>query len=650
MRQRRISKVRKFKIKIKLCLKEQNYSKALEIISRGLKIDPTNISLHEMAILIHLTEENWDACMLVSSNLKKMYGNNVKVFKILGNVHFRIHDYETSCAYYQKARDLLKDDIDKSIFEMWYLAAINANKLTEIINFHSENAHRFNTKFMEIIYLEVLVRKGKFETAYQICENIFKTWGFHIKCYRFYVILGKILDKYDEKTYVAKFKDISPDQKYELLLYHGKTCELESILKQFDTDDKHLYLRQIRFLIAKEAYNIAFNCLLNDGPKGLANQTYYTYLLMTALYSLKLPDVEGIFNKYKGMFPTKKNFRYLFFQYYATIGNFDKAFSLYYLSRPSHFLDRKYNKRWEALQKNFKEEKAVVLSVGGPGDELRFSSFYKTFLNTFRKDSLIITCEPRLESILKRSFPEITFYPLQRFRLENPFDTYSSRDKVASKELASICDNSLLSHVQTSQKIYQVTELIHKLHKIHSIENEALIKVDPNLDLYWKNFLSDRSKKNVGLSWRSGLLSNARNHHYLTLKEASQLFKQKDIKFYVLQYELHLSEIEILKQYANVEIITNLDQKDDFENTAAFIKNLDLVISPCTTTAELSGALGKSTWMFSNSPMNNYRRKQDRDLWRNSVEILSTDSYNSKKNLVANLNMRLTKWLNSFNL
>ena len=44
--------------------------------------------------------------------------------------------------------------------------------------------------------------------------------------------------------------------------------------------------------------------------------------------------------------------------------------------------------------------------------------------------------------------------------------------------------------------------------------------------------------------------------------------------------------------------LDDIDKFDDFESLAALIQSLDLFITVSNTTAHLSGAIGKETWVF----------------------------------------------------
>ena len=72
---------------------------------------------------------------------------------------------------------------------------------------------------------------------------------------------------------------------------------------------------------------------------------------------------------------------------------------------------------------------------------------------------------------------------------------------------------------------------------------------------------------------------------------------ERDIDFYSLQFGERAADLTKLPEVFRPKQVLRPD--DDFLDTAAVIKNLDLVISVDTATAHLAGALGAPVWMLS---------------------------------------------------
>lgn len=120
------------------------------------------------------------------------------------------------------------------------------------------------------------------------------------------------------------------------------------------------------------------------------------------------------------------------------------------------------------------------------------------------------------------------------------------------------------------------------------------INVDPELSQKWHNKILNNSKLNVGLAWAGNPdLRRDYNRSY-TFDVLSQLLKNLDINFYSLQKGE--ASYQIFSSPEGEKILDYTDELNDFRDTAAFIQNLDLVISADTAVAHLAGALGKSIW------------------------------------------------------
>ena len=63
-----------------------------------------------------------------------------------------------------------------------------------------------------------------------------------------------------------------------------------------------------------------------------------------------------------------------------------------------------------------------MLSIFGPGDEIRFASIYNLLKKYYSFNNIIIACEPRLYDLCCRSFPQLQFVSVKRLRHNQSFD------------------------------------------------------------------------------------------------------------------------------------------------------------------------------------------------------------------------------------
>jgi tetratricopeptide (TPR) repeat protein len=123
---------------------------------------------------------------------------------------------------------------------------------------------------------------------------------------------------------------------------------------------------------------------------------------------------------------------------------------------------------------------------------------------------------------------------------------------------------------------------------------------------YWRDKLGERNRPRVGLVWSGGSrpdqpeLWAVNDRRNIRLTEMAALM-HPGLEFYSLQ-KGEPAESELTKLKVNgwngPELIDFTGELHDFEETAALIEQLDLVISVDTSTAHLAGAVGKPVWIL----------------------------------------------------
>ena len=122
--------------------------------------------------------------------------------------------------------------------------------------------------------------------------------------------------------------------------------------------------------------------------------------------------------------------------------------------------------------------------------------------------------------------------------------------------------------------------------------NAPYLNVDPMIVARWEKKLNlDTSQLNIGLAISGSALHAKNSKRTIRLKDIETILPVG--RFYLLQKELN----ELDKTYLNTrsEIIFCGDLIDNFQDTAAILKSMDIVISVDTSLAHLSGALNIKT-------------------------------------------------------
>lgn len=114
----------------------------------------------------------------------------------------------------------------------------------------------------------------------------------------------------------------------------------------------------------------------------------------------------------------------------------------------------------------------------------------------------------------------------------------------------------------------------------------------------WRKRLgaADKSKRKVGLVWAGSPTFGNDRYRSIPLSDLSALSGLKNVAWYALQKgPAHAQLADAPPAFSAHDFTAGLN---DFEDTAALIMNLDLVIAVDTGVAHLAGALGKPVWLL----------------------------------------------------
>ena len=168
------------------------------------------------------------------------------------------------------------------------------------------------------------------------------------------------------------------------------------------------------------------------------------------------------------------------------------------------------------------------------------------------------------------------------------------------------------------------------------------IAVDSILVRKWREKLEhDKCKLKIGLFWCTGS-----QYKSCSLDEFSPLAQLNDITFYSLQKK------RTTKRTANLpnemRLVDYTEDIYDFLDTAAFMENLDLVISIDTAVAHLAGALGKPVWTI--LPFGGDWRwslNYDNTPWYPTMKLFRQSSHGDWESVIAKVRDELLNLLDS---
>ena len=345
------------------------------------------------------------------------------------------------------------------------------------------------------------------------------------------------------------------------------------------------------------------------------------------------------------------------FGIYAGCGELNQAFMAYRNFGISKVLKRHLGEHLvqslSQLSQMHNSAKLLVLASGGPGDEIRFASFYKKLLKRV-SGRAAFTCDPRLLTMMARAFPDTEMIPVDRLhRLwdEGNRSKLKSARLLPSLSLYRVFDDRLWSKRKHYGGVLLATDALGDLiEEAHSFDGAPFLNAETTLVQDWRNRLLGRADKMlVGLCWRSAFLNKQRNVHYMDIDELTPIMETAGCKFVILQSQITGFERAWLHgRYSDrVVFFEDIDLFNDFEGLSALLANIDLLMAPATYIVELAGALGVKSLMLSNSTGNFYRRHPatKQDYWFSSIEHVEAANIGDKSGLIAEAAAKLRKSL-----
>ncbi|MDN5250652.1 tetratricopeptide repeat protein [Betaproteobacteria bacterium LSUCC0117] len=223
-----------------------------------------------------------------------------------------------------------------------------------------------------------------------------------------------------------------------------------------------------------------------------------------------------------------------------------------------------------------REKRLLVWGEQGLGDELWFFGMLNEVLALCQ--NVIVECDPRLVSLLQRSFPSVLVRP----------------SRLTKANLLDSTDFDLHIPVGSLMSLFVL--------EIEDVKKyKPYIKPEKNIkDYFLKRLLPYRGKKLIGVCWRSGKIDSARSKHYLSIEDLISPLISDDAIFVNLQYGPCEEELSRVEEKYGIKIIRweDIDLKDNLEQVAALISTLDIVVSAGTAVAEMAMAVGQQLIVF----------------------------------------------------
>jgi tetratricopeptide (TPR) repeat protein len=242
----------------------------------------------------------------------------------------------------------------------------------------------------------------------------------------------------------------------------------------------------------------------------------------------------------------------------------------------------------------------TVLAHGeqGLGDEILFASCYPDLVAAARH--CIVETEPRLEALFRRSFPHATV--LGRHRQTELERLYPAVD-------CSVPAGDLPLYFRASVASFPGAR--------------PYLHAGAGGKVHWRGVLDRLGPgMKVGISWRGGTARSGQTLRSVAPPEWKPLLRMPDIHFVGLQYGDCSGDLRWFRETLGVHVRYWPEAIANYDETAALVASLDLVITVTTSLAHLCGALGKPVWILANSaPRWCYMMSGQRTPWYSSARL-----------------------------
>jgi len=231
--------------------------------------------------------------------------------------------------------------------------------------------------------------------------------------------------------------------------------------------------------------------------------------------------------------------------------------------------------RWEGT--DLAGRTILIRREQGLGDEIMFAS---TLPELVRKAGhCIVECDPRLLGLFARSFPAATVFG-------------STPDRALPQPIAQRgidCEIDMGS-----------LPLLLRRSAADFPRHQGYLRADPARTAHWRERLAQLGPGlKVGVSWTGGVRKTRRALRSIALAELLPVLSVPGARYASLQYTAQAAvEAEALRARHGIQIEHWADAIDNFDETAALVCALDLVISVCTSVVHLAGALGRPVWVM----------------------------------------------------
>ena len=254
--------------------------------------------------------------------------------------------------------------------------------------------------------------------------------------------------------------------------------------------------------------------------------------------------------------------------------------------------------RWDG--KSIKNRVLLVRAEQGLGDQIMFASCLPDAIE--RAGMCLLECDPRLVNLFAHSFPQARVFPYRLKR--DPTWAGCGHDPDCQIHLGSLPG-------------------FFRRQAADFLQHGAYLRADLTRIEHWRARLDIAGVgRKIGISWRGGVPGTRRALRSVALAEMLPILQQQDAVFVSLQYGDCHAELAEFSRASGIALTHWQQAIDDYDETAALVCALDLVISVQTAVVHLAGALGRPAWVLVPAvPEWRYMQSGDSMPWYPSVRL-----------------------------
>ena len=313
-------------------------------------------------------------------------------------------------------------------------------------------------------------------------------------------------------------------------------------------------------------------------PRGVAALNNLARAHMTAMDAAA---AAGIMRRAAKLAPTDPAIRYNLANCLLAAGDLDQGWLEYqWRHGKEEVLVERYGLPPEWDGREVKDGGLLIYHEQGIGDETRFASCLADVARLARAPCLV-ECDSRLFPLYNRSFPRLRFIG----KLPRDAGPPTSVDYAGL-----VRANDLVAHSALGELPRHVRPNITSFGATRSYLRPA-----PEARASWRSKLSQCGPGiKLGFLWRTGLASKLYAHYFFDILDLRPVFTLPGVRPVNLQYDECESDLRRAEEKFGIEIYRpeGINLRDDLDDLAALIKELDVVVGPMTSVLALAGAVG----------------------------------------------------------